>query len=115
MSNILPAKFDLICYRGQTWSRDIIFRDKTTKDPLDLSGQTAQAQIRPKNNSSILTAEMTCLVVGEEGRVTVSLPSTITSEINPGIYAYDVKLISSDGDIDYYAAGNFVVTGRVTE
>ena len=106
-----PVKKDLSCYRGQTYSQNIYF--KRDEMPIDLSGFTAKAQIRPTENSGILKAEFVCTLYPADGKLNLGLDAKTTSEMNPGSYAWDLKM-TKDEEVQYWLKGSFVVTGRVT-
>ena len=59
------AHYDIIIKRGETLSQDAVFRDKATKEPLTLTGITAQAQVRPSEESETLITNLTCDVFPE--------------------------------------------------
>ena len=107
-----PIKADLKCYRGQTFRQNIYF--KRGGVPIDLTGVTAKAQIRPSENSNILTAEFECAVEGERGRITLILSADKTAGIKAGTYLYDLKVTDGEGIVGYWVKGKFAVNGRVT-
>ena len=111
----MPIRHDLTCYKGQTYSQNIYFRYKETHQPIPLDGISAEAQIRPSQNSPILTADLICTVYASEGKVNLSLPPETTAEIPNGFYEWDLKMTDESGDVAYYVKGKYVVTGRVTE
>lgn len=108
---IYPVTHDLKCYRGQTWTQDIYL--KSHGEAIDLTGAEVKAQIRPADNSTTLTAEMTCTAFAGEGKITLALDAETTSALNNGIFEYDVR-VTQDDVVTYYIAGKFVVKGRVT-
>lgn len=108
----MPKEQDLYCYSGQTWSQTITF--KRSGEPIDLSGSTAKAQVRPVENSQTLSAEMTCVVLGSAGKIMLGLSSEQSSRLRPGNYRYDLK-VTNGTDVQYYICGKFIVKGRVTE
>ena len=109
-----PVKQDLYCYRGQTFNQNFYFTQ--SEEPLSLGGMTAKAQIRPTENSKTLTAEFECAIFAEEGKLNLYLSSDVTSEIKSGNYVWDLKITNSARNVvDYWIAGKFVVSGRVTE
>lgn len=109
------AHFDIIIKRGETLSQDALFRDKVTKEPQNITGFTARAQVRPSEDSKELITEMYCDIFPEEGRVQLSLPGTITETIKPGFYTWDLKMTDTvAGGVAYDIEGNFIVKGRTT-
>ena len=107
-----PVRQDLTCYKGQTYSQDLYF--KKNKQVLPLTGITAKSQIRPSENSAILTAEFQVTVYDSAGMVTLFLSDEVTAAIAPGSYAYDLKFVDGNEIVKYWVKGQFIVTGRVT-
>lgn len=110
-----PVRRDLTLYKGQTYSQNIYFKYKATKEPIPLDGITAKAKVRPSNNSNILIAELVCTVYAAEGKVNLSLTDEVTALIPDGIFAWDLKMTDESGNVAYYIKGKFLVDGRVTE
>ena len=108
-----PKTVNLHCYRGQTYRQNIYF--KSRGEPIDLTGVTCKAQIRPKENSPKLVTEFGCTVYGNKGMIELYLSSETTADIKPGTYAWDLQVTNGEGDVEYYLAGNISFTGRVTE
>ena len=108
-----PLRADLKCYKGQTYLQNIYFT--CNKQPIDLTGYTAKAEVRPSENSQILTATLACSVDESAGKVTMYLSDATTAELQDGFYNWDLKMKSETDVIGYWLAGQFVVSGRVTE
>ena len=107
-------EMDLQCYRGQTWVKDLYLKYKATGQPLDLTGVVVKSQIRPWQNSTTLSAEMTATVYPANGMVTLELSAEQTSKLSPKVYQYDVKLTDANDNVIYCIFGKFTVIGRVT-
>ncbi len=108
-----PLRADLKCYKGQTYLQNIYFT--CNKQPIDLTGYVAKAEVRPSENSKILTATMSCSVDESAGKVTLYLGESITAELKDGFYNWDLKMKSETDTVGYWLAGQFIVSGRVTE
>ena len=109
---MLPAEHTLYCYKGQTYSQNCYF--KQNKQPIDLSGITATAQIRPAENDPDLIAAFDITVEGSAGKVSLRLSDEVTAEICPGAYFWDLRMEDGQGEVGYYVKGKFIVNGRVT-
>ena len=109
----IPVKQDLACYKGQTYEQNFYF--KHNSEPIDLTGCTAKAQVRPVPNSDTLTAEFVCTVDGTAGKVSLSLDSAVTAGFVPGSYAWDLQMTDTHDDVRYWIQGAFTVRGRVTK
>lgn len=108
-----PKIVNLHCYRGQTYKRNFFFTRR--RRPIDLTDHVCKAEIRPSENSPKLIQAMTCTVDGERGRVELYISAEDTAKIKPGVYRWDLKMTDDSGEVAYYIAGAFEVTGRVTE
>lgn len=108
-----PAEHNLYCYKGQTYSQNCYF--KQNKQPIDLSGITATAQIRPAENDPDLTAAFDVTVEGSTGKVTLRLSDEVTAALCPGVYFWDLRMEDAQGEVGYYIKGKFIVSGRVTK
>ena len=109
-----PFRHDLTCYKGQTYDQNIFFRYKKTKAPVDLSGISAKAQVRPSPNSAYLTTSIHCTVYAEEGKINLALDADESALLKPGFYAWDLQMTDDTGVVVYSIEGQFIVTGRVT-
>lgn len=118
----MPSKdnrqeYDLQIYRGADFAKDAWFKTKNQqgqKIPFDLTGYDAYAQIRPSENSAILTQEISCTMTPLEGKVHMEVICQHTAKIPKGIYFWDLKLVH-EGGVSYYVYGKVFVEGRVTE
>ena len=80
---------------GETFSQPLTILD-SSGDTLNLSGYAASSAVRKHAASTSKTAEFTVgITSAAEGSITLSLGSTITSDIKNGRYVYDVLLISN--------------------
>lgn len=105
-------KQDFKIKRGETFSKDIIF--KSDNEIYKLTGYTAKSQIRPSVESNILVKEIECTVYPEEGRIHLELSNDDTYSISAGSYYYDLCLTKDDVNT-YYLEGRFIVTKFITE
>jgi len=101
--------YDFEIVRGDSFDREIIF------DGIDLTGMSAQAQIRPKAGSEDLTAEFACTMDYDRAAARITLTSAQSMAIAAGKYEYDVALVSMDGFVRHYLGGKFVIRECVTE
>ena len=107
----MPAEHDLTCYKGQTYEQNLYFKQRG--QPVDLTGITAKAQIRPEENSTTLIAEFAVTIDAEAGKISLGLTDTVTAAIRDGVYFWDLKAVS-DSAVRYWVRGKFIVSGRVT-
>ena len=106
--------YDLNVKRGETFRQVLLFKE-ADGSARDLTGCEGFCQVRPEPESEVLIASMGVAIEGTEGRVTLSLSSEITSELETGVYAYDLALLETDGRLRYYVGGKFTVLPSVTK
>lgn len=60
--------------------------------PINISGRTYAAQIRPTADSTTVTATFTCAVSNAAGGVmTATLPAATTAALTPGVGVWDLQ------------------------
>jgi len=109
-----PVRQDFICWKGQSWNRNLRYIHETTHDTYDLTGWEAKAEIRPEQNSDTIAAEIHVGVIGVDGLISLALTHEQTAELWPGDYAWDLKTIEPNGEVKYWIYGKFTVKGRTT-
>ena len=116
----MSAKYNLVCEQATTFTFQFQVQNNVngTTTPWNLTGYTGTMTVRPFFGASTTTVvastangRMTFDAIN--GRVTVTLSSTITGAIDPARYAYDLVL-DSGGTVTRILEGKFVVTGAVT-
>jgi len=112
----MSAKYNLVCDQATTFN----FQFQITNDgtPWNLTGYTGTMTVRPFVGASTTTvvastANGRMTFDALNGRVTVTLNSTITGDITAGRYSYDLVL-NSGSVITRILEGKFIVTGAVT-
>ncbi len=90
------AKTNLTIEQGSTFSKIVIYRD-SYGDPVDLSGYTAEMQIRKtKESGSIIltlnTSNGYLVLGGIEGTITIDIPADITDALDFVWGRYDLEL-----------------------
>jgi hypothetical protein len=102
---------NLLIQQGETFSRVItITDDQAIPVPINLTGYTARASIRPTADSTTTTATFVCTFATDRstGVITISLTDTVTSGIpTTGKTAYD-KLAKFQWDMEIVSAGGLV-------
>ena len=112
----MSAKFNLVCDQATTFNFQFQILNNTT--PLNLAGYTGTMTVRPfvgSTSTTVVASTANTRMVFDEpnGRVTITISSTITGEISAGRYSYDLVL-DSGATITRYLEGKFIVTGAVT-
>lgn len=102
--------------QGSTWTLQIVYND-SNGNPVDLTGYTAEMQVRRKFDSD--TPVLT-LSTSNGGITIVPLTGTLNllatdeqADIDPGLYVYDLEL-SIGGVRTRLIQGTVTVSGEVT-
>ncbi len=116
----MSAKYNLVCDQATTFTFQFQVQNNVsgTSTPWNLTGYTGTMTVRPFVGASTTTvvastANGRMVFDAINGRVTVTLSSTITGDIDAGRYAYDLVL-DSGGTVTRVLEGKFIVTGAVT-
>lgn len=101
--------------KGEYFSRDF-YLDNSDGTPLNLVGYGASAYIRKHPESLNTTAKFNVgFIDRDNGRIRVSLASSITSEIKPGRYVYDVLFTDSNDKKSIVIEGGILATEDISE
>ena len=116
----MSAKYNLVCDQATTFN----FQFKVLEDvngvstPWNLTNYSATMTVRPfvgATTTTVVASTSNGRIVldGPNGRITVTIPATITGAISAARYSYDLVL-NSGSVITRILEGRFVVTGAVT-
>jgi len=108
----MAIKANLTLDQGTDFSAVIDLTD-TDGNPYNLLGFTVASQMR-KNYASRTAFEFTTQSSGATGRISLSMPNTVTQDIDPGRYLYDVEITSSGGTITRVVEGVVTVNPGIT-
>jgi hypothetical protein len=110
----MVTKANLAIYQGDDYLA-VVTVSNGTSTPPDLTGYTAQAQIRsgPADSNATVLVEISTQVNPANSTVNLTIPSAITATLS-GQYAWDLELIAPDGIINTILAGSASVTPEVT-
>ena len=106
------AYVNLYMEQGTTFS-SVITLDDLNGSVYDLTGYTANSQIRKSFYSSNATATFTTSITPANGTITLSLTSAQTASITPGRYLYDT-IITTGSTVTRVLEGVIDVSPRVT-
>ena len=111
----MPAAYtNLYLEKGTTFNTTITL-DDVYGDSYNLTGYTANSQIRKSYYSSNATATFTTSINAANGTITLSLTSANTSNIAPGRYVYDTTIRqTSSGEVTRILEGIVDVSPSVT-
>jgi hypothetical protein len=108
----MANKSNLVIDQGSTYSSNVVLTDDYG-DPRDLTGYTANSQIRKWYTSSNATASFTTSINTAAGVITLNLTANQTSSIEAGRYVYDVE-IANGSVVTRVVEGIVTVTPQVT-
>ena len=108
-SRQMPGKANLVLYQGDDYAAVV-----TVSGVSDLSGYTAQAQIRlgPADSNPQVVVEIET-TVAPPSTINLEIPNDITGQLS-GMYAWDLQVTDPDGIVSTILAGSVVVTPEVT-
>lgn len=99
-----------------TYEKVFIFLDKN-KAPFDLTGYSANSQIRKSYKDAII-AEFSCEVLSppEDGKILIRLDFSKTANTDPGKYQYDVLLSNPNSNEKIRAVEGLIdLTANITK
>ena len=105
---------NIVIEQGFDFDTSFQLEDTRTNELLDLTGSSAEGQIRKHSTSSTKVALAATVSNSENGIITISLGSAATVNMKPGRYVYDVKIISSSGKEYKAIEGSALVRAGVT-
>jgi len=105
---------NIVIEQGFDFDTSFQLEDTRTNAFLDLTGSIAEGQVRKSSGSTTKVAFATTVSSPDTGIITVSLGSTVTVDMKPGRYVYDVKIITSGGKEFKAIEGSALVRGGVT-
>ena len=108
----MAIKANIIIDQGTDFSA-LIDVETETANVFDLTGYTANAQMR-KSYSSTSATTFTCSHNGELGQISMNLDKTVTTLLEPGRYLYDIEITSSGGQVIRVVEGTVTVTPGMT-
>jgi hypothetical protein len=109
----MAAERNITIYKGDTYFHQINVKDDSSQ-PIDLSDRAYISQIRKSKSSEAIIASFRIEILNaENGQLLISLDAGTTSEINTGIYYYDLQE-NNDSIITTLMGGKVFVIGEVS-
>jgi hypothetical protein len=95
-------------YSGATLSLSFTAKDEDG-DPVDLTGYTARAEVRPTISSSTLTLNLAPTIpTPANGVISISIADEVTALIEPGAYVWGLVLVTPAGGVIPIESGPIV-------
>ena len=92
---------------------EVFLSKESDGSATDLTGYSGSAKIRKHYGSSTATA-FTVSITASTGEVSIAMTSGKTVGLSAGRHVYDVRLVSSGGDVSRLVEGMAVVQAGVT-
>lgn len=108
----MATKANLVIDQGSTYIVEISLTDQNG-DPLDLTGYTANSQIRKWYSSSNPAASFSA-TINIPSTIVLSLTANQTSSLVAGRYVYDVEAAAANNAVSRIVEGIVTVTPQVT-
>lgn len=110
----LPSNVDMVFWRGDAQTF-IVALTASDGSPINLTGYTAKAALKAGFDATT-RYDFTCTLASDltTGKVTIYLPSSVSTTIPAGSYVWDFKLVQTlTGDQHTYLAGDVTVYDEV--
>lgn len=112
----MSAKYNLVCEQATTFNFQ--FQIKEDETPWNLTNYTVEMTVRPFMGASTTTVVASTdngyiSLDPTQGRVTVTIPYTVTEDFTPSRQVYDL-IFDSGTEVTRILEGTFVVTQAVT-
>jgi hypothetical protein len=112
-----PGRYNLTVYKGTTFQLKPVW--KIGGVPVDLTGYTADMQVRAATDTSIIvelsTTNGRITIDPAYGRVNLYISATDTAALTAGNYQYDLNLTNTvDSTVYKILQGAFTIAASVT-
>lgn len=98
--------------RGDDWS--IPGQLTRSGSAVDLTGATVTAQLRRSPDGDLVATFVVTVTDAAEGELTLSLADTVTDDLRPGTYVYDVQVVDDGTTETFGVQSRLVVKADVT-
>jgi len=89
--------------------------EKTSGVTVNLTGFASSCYMRKSPESNTYTPFVCGITSETEGKITISMGSTLTSTLKPGRYVYDVQLTRPNGSKSIAVEGNILVRAGISK
>jgi hypothetical protein len=110
----MTAYVELYMDQGTTFNNIINITDDITNSAVNIAGYSITSQMRKSYYSANASANIICTITNASlGEVTLSVPATVTSNLRPGRYVFDVKSTDPANITSRIIQGIITVTPQV--
>jgi hypothetical protein len=104
---------DISIYKGDSYTHEVRIKN-SANTAINISGRTYRAQIRKtKSSETIIQTFTTTISNAAAGTLNITLSSGTTSNINTGIYYYDLEE-TNGSTVTTLMGGKITVIGEVS-
>ena len=100
---------------GTTFSQIFNLESTSSNAATDLTGYSIQAQMRKHSDAPTKTDFTATIVSPASGRIRVGLSTSVTRDLAPGRYMYDVLITDPVGEVTRVVEGSVMVRQGVTK
>ena len=105
--------YNFIVEQGATFTRQLTVKENNSV--MDLTGYSVASKMRSTHDTSTVAGTFTCTVSNASGGIiTVAMTSSVTADIEEGIYVYDLEITSGAGIVTRLLQGEVTVNPEVT-
>ena len=105
--------YNFIVEQGATFTRQLTVKENNSV--MDLTGYSVASKMRSTHDTSTVAGTFTCTVSNASGGIiTVAMTSSVTADIEEGIYVYDLESTSGAGIVTRLLQGEVTVNPEVT-
>ena len=113
----MAGKYGITADQGATWQHTFTWLIDNV--PVDLTDYAARMQLRPtvpatEVEISLTTAAGTITLGGDTGVIALNVPATTTAALTPGVYMYDLEVVTLAGVVTRLLQGTFTISAEVT-
>jgi len=109
----MAATRNISIYKGDTYTHEISIRD-SSNTAINISDRTYVAQIKRSSGASDSVISFTSTITdAANGVLQISLTSAQTSELQSGVYKYDLQE-TNGSNVLTLMTGNATITGDIT-
>ena len=99
--------------QGATFNRILTLQENSSA--MNLTGYSVASKFRSTHDSGTVAGTFTCTISNaSNGQITLSMTNSTTSNIEEGIYVYDLEITSGAGSVTRVLQGKITVSPEVT-
>jgi len=105
-----PATYNIVVLQNSTYRMQIT-ATQSGGTPINLSGYTIDSDICGAIDGQIVASFVPAITNAASGVFQLTLPPTVSSGLEVGLYNYDVSATQAGGDRYYWLKGTCTVSG----